>query len=281
MDSRRELRAYFALAFGIAWTSVLLLATTTGLPAPANAPPGNRLLVFGAMLAGPSMAGLGLTALFEGRQGLRALAQRLGHWRIGARWYATVAFVPAILLIVLAALSRISSSFVPGLLTSSSPAGTIVFALVAGLGAGLFEEIGWTGFATPRLLARLGWLRAGATLGIIWAVWHGLADYWGGATYGSLWAPHMMEWIVALTAFRILMTWAYHHTGSLLLAVLLHAGSTGAQALLWPAHATPPSELLWYGLFAASLWATVAVVVIRERAPRPRRGSLARAHGSP
>jgi len=280
MDSRRELRAYFALAFGIAWTSVLLLATTTGLPAPTDAPPGNRMLVFAAMLAGPSLAGLGLTALFDGRQGLRALAQRLGRWRIGARWYATVAFVPAVLLIVLAALSRTSSSFVPGLFTMASPASTVIFALIAGLGAGLFEEIGWTGFATPRLLPRLGWLRAGATLGIVWAIWHGLADYWGGASYGSLWAPHMLEWLVELTAFRILMTWAYHRTGSLLLAVLLHAGSTGAQALLWPASATPRAELLWYGLLAASLWVAVAVLVIREQAPR-RRGSLAQVHGSP
>ena len=265
MDSMRGLRAYFALAFGISWTAILLLATRTGLPAPANGPAGNRLLVFAAMLAGPSLAGLGLTALLEGRRGLRAFAQRLGRWRIGARWYATVAFVPAVLLVVLALLSRISSSFVPGLITNASPAITVMFAIVAGVGAGLFEEIGWTGFATPRLLSRFGWVRAGATLGIVWALWHALADYWGGASYGRLWAPHMLEWIVALTAFRILMTWAYRHTGSLLLAMLLHAASTGAQALLWPVGATPRAELLWYGLFAASLWIAVRVVVIHDR----------------
>src|SRR4029078_9364581 len=68
MHSMRGLRAYFALAFGISWTAILLLATRTGLPAPANGPAGNRLLVFAAMLAGPSLAGLGRTGPRQGRR---------------------------------------------------------------------------------------------------------------------------------------------------------------------------------------------------------------------
>ena len=65
MDSRRGLRAYLALAFGIAWTGVLLMAARTGLPAPLDAPPGNRLLVSAAMLARPSLAGLAVLVIRE------------------------------------------------------------------------------------------------------------------------------------------------------------------------------------------------------------------------
>ena len=113
--------------------------------------------------------------------------------------------------------------------------------------------MGWSGFATPRLLERYPWPRAGLVLGVVWAAWHGLADYyWGGAVHGPLWGLHFLEWVAALAAFRVLMTWVYAGTRSLLLGVLLHASFTGSQVLLWPA-ARPAEELLWYGLFACAL----------------------------
>lgn len=46
-----------------------------------------------------------------------------------------------------------------------------------GLVAGTFEEIGWTGFATPRLLGRQQPFVAGLALGLVWAVWHVLVDF--------------------------------------------------------------------------------------------------------
>ena len=45
-------------------------------------------------------------------------------------------------------------------------------ALAVGIASDLFEELGWTGFATPRLLARHGCLAAGLGLGVLWATWH-------------------------------------------------------------------------------------------------------------
>ena len=41
-----------------------------------------------AMLAGPSVAGILLTGLVDGRAGLREMLSRLLRWRVGARWYA-------------------------------------------------------------------------------------------------------------------------------------------------------------------------------------------------
>jgi membrane protease YdiL (CAAX protease family) len=254
-----DLRAYFALAFAISWGGALL----------AEGAGGDRVHVFLAMIAGPSLASLAL----QGTRGLRDLVARLGRWRLGWRWWAMLLVAPACLAAVLAALALASPSFAP----SRPSAAVAASAFAGGLVAGLFEELGWTGFATPRLVARFGWRRGAVWLGILWAGWHGLADFLFGARYGALWLPHFLEWFVALTAFRVLMTWCWTRTGSLLLAVLLHASFTGSQLLLWPA-ASPRAELLWYGLYALALWLAAAllsrprVAATRDERARPMPG---------
>lgn len=268
----RLLPAYFVLAFGISWTLVLLIAARTGLPALPRASTSDRMLVFLAMLAGPALASLGLTAVFDRARGLRGLAESLIRRRIGQRWLTAVAFTPAVLLTILGALSLASPSFRPSLSGSSLWMG-LAMALIGGFGAGLFEELGWTGFATPRLLAHFEWWRTGIVLGVLWGLWHVLPDFWGGSHYGTLWPLHMFEWILALTAYRVLMTWAYRCTGSLLLAMMLHASFTGAQILLWPPGASMGAELLWYGLLVAALWLAVAWVLMHERAQERRASS--------
>ena len=85
--------------------------------------------------------------LLEGRAGMRQLASRLKRWRVGARWYAVALLTtPLFLLAILWPLSAlIEPAFAP----------RFQWALFAiGVVAGRFEEIGWTGFATPRLLTR-------------------------------------------------------------------------------------------------------------------------------
>lgn len=270
---RHPLLAYFTLAFGITWAGALLVVWPTGVP--GRVPDIGQLLplVALAMLAGPSVASLVLTGVVERQAGLRALLTRLGRWRLGG-WYAAVLLAPALLAASLGALALVSPAFMPGVVVASGKVGVVGFALVAGLAAGFFEEIGWTGFALPRMLQRYGTLKAGVLLGVVWAVWHLLADYWGtGTVFGDLWAPHFLQWIVALTAYRVLVAWAYRHTGSLLLAQLMHASFTGGQALLEPRAASVTEGLLWYGVFAAALWIVVAgVVAVQARRAVPERG---------
>jgi membrane protease YdiL (CAAX protease family) len=58
-----------------------------------------------------------------------------------------------------------------------------------GLGAGIFEELGRSGFSTPRLLAWHAYLATALLIGLPWAIWHVLGDYLGGAGYGSSTCP--------------------------------------------------------------------------------------------
>ena len=88
-------------------------------------------------------------------------------------------------------------------------------------------------------------------------------------TFGSLLIPRMLLWTVAMmTPYRLLMTWVYTHTRSVLVAMLMHAGFTGGQALLNPTALSPVQNLLWYAIFASTLWVLAAVVIVRGRRSR-------------
>lgn len=260
---RHPLTSYFVLAFAVAWAGVFLVVGPGGFPATEMQIPLLLPFVFLAMLLGPSLTGLLLTGIVDGRDGLRGYFSRLGRWRVGLRWYGALLITPLLLFAVLAMLSRFSPAFVPGILAAKDKAALLGFAAMGGLGAGFFEEMGWTGFATPKLLARHGILAAGLLLGVIHSLWHFLPDVWGGvAPYGAFYISHFLLWVVALTAYRVLMTWVYSRTGSLLLGMLMHASFTGGQALIEPAGVSARDNILWYACFAAGLWLVVAVVAI-------------------
>lgn len=263
---RYALALYFVLAYAIAWTVIVLVVGPGNFPATGEEAGRKLIPVFLAMLAGPSIAGVAMTAWAEGRAGLADLWERLRRWRVPGRWYAVALLTtPLALLVVLLPLSWVSPVFRPGIVTASDKAALIGLSLAGGLLPGFFEELGWTGFATPRMQRRFGLLAGGLMLGVLWMVWHGLADYWGSAeTYGAWYAPHFLLWMAALTAYRVLMGWVYSRTASLLLGQLMHASFTGSQFLLSPQAASTAQNVLWYGLFAAALWAVVAVVGLRR-----------------
>src|SRR5262249_19557095 len=124
------------------------------------------------------------------------------------------------------------------------------------------EEIGWTGYAFPRLYDRLGLFRGSALLGIIWGIWHlPVIDYLGAATpHGAWWFRFVLAFVAAIAAVRILIGWGYAHTESVLLTQLLHASSTSSLAVFGPPRVTPGQEALWYAVYAAALWCTVAAI---------------------
>lgn len=258
---RHALLVYFLLAFAIAWGLILLIVGADGLqPATARAMQ-LVLLVFLAMLIGPSLTGVALTALLDGQAGLAALLARWRQWPVGVWWYAVALLTTTLgLLIIGSILAFVSPVFIPSLIASHDKGTVAAFALVIGGLAGFFEEIGWSGFATPRLLERYDRLKAGLILGVLWGTWHLLADYWGNAgAYGALYFVRGLLWVVTLTAYRVLMVWVYSKTNSLGLMQLMHTGFTGGQAL-WEPPLAPTAYFLWYGSFAAALWLLVMLV---------------------
>ena len=70
-------------------------------------------------------------------------------------------------------------------------------------------------------------LTTGLIVGVLWGAWHFLVIFWGSGTFlrsapaGPL--PARGPLLLCLPAFRVLMVWVYDRTGSLLVAMLMHA----------------------------------------------------------
>jgi hypothetical protein len=261
---RHSLLAYFALVFIFSWTwwGSLLVIAPGGLPG-GRAEFGAPALFALLAALGPSLVGIVLTPVVGGKEGLRALFTRLGQWRVNIAWYGvallTTSLLLSVILVVLAFL--VSPVFLPSIITTQDPAGTIAFGIVIGLVAGIFEELGWTGFALPRLQSQYKALTAAFILGVIWGLWHFVGDFWGRVdSYGALYIPNFVVFIIEVTAYRILIAWVYNNSrGSLLLAMLMHAAFSGGQYIFIPP-LSPIDSIRVHLVFAAALWLVVAVV---------------------
>jgi hypothetical protein len=112
---------------------------------------------------------------------------------------------------------------------------------------------------------RFGTWRATIYLALLHGLWHAMAGYLGEAgVFGAYWLPRFVAmWFVAMTAMRILLVWIYANTGSLLLAQLTHASSSGFLVILGPEAITPAQGTLWFAVYAVVLWIPAAIVVAR------------------
>jgi len=257
---RHDISIYFFLAYLIPWGGSLLLAAQKGFQV-GELRATELGLMFLLMLLGPSLASLTLTALLDGRAGLLSLFGRMSRWRIGWGWSAVVFLT--IPLISISLLTVLTTWLSPVYRIQLNPT-QVILGLAIGLLAGFCEETGWTGFALPRLQARYGPLASGLILGMLWAIWHGMADFWGSiATLGLFWLPNsVVFWLMPLTAYRILMVWVHKNTNSLLAAQLMHAFYTGTLVAISPT--TPTAEaMLWKALFSMTIWIALLLVVIK------------------
>ena len=292
---RHALATYFTLVFVLSWGGVLLvIGGPTGLPATPEE--SDRLFpaVYVAMLLGPSLASLLASLILNGRAGFQVLHNRLTHWRVAARWYAVALLTaPLLTTAVLLALSKRSPEFVPEILGSGQRGQTLVFAVLVGLGAGVFEELGWTGFAIPRLRLRHGVLASGLFLGVVWGAWHILVNLWASATpSGEISLVFLLPVLLSsvglgmLPVYRVLMVWVHDRTDSLPVAILMHASLTTSLIALRPA-ATGASLATYELVWAGTLWAILAGIAAFDRrwqfgvsAPRPSARHRPARHGN-
>lgn len=226
--------------------------------------------MFPIMLLGPSLIGLLLTGLVDGRAGLRDLFAQMRRIGVAPRWF----FVLIIPLVAMIAVLLVLHAIVSPIFTPNFfPVG-----LAFGCIAGFAEEIGWTGFAYPKLRAGRNGLQAAIFLGLLWGLWHLPAvDYLGTATpHGAYWGRYFLAFIAAMSAMRVLICWLFTRTGSVLLAQMLHAVSTGCLVILSPTHVSAGQEAAWYAIYAGVLWLIVLALVIAQgslflNAPAPLR----------
>jgi len=264
---RHPVRWYCIIVFAISWGGMLLtVGGPSGLPGTPQLVDALFAVALLGMLAGPTVSGILMTALADGRAGIRDVASRLIRWRVGGRWYAAALLVtPLAMGAVPLVISWTRPAFLPGIVASADRAALVQFSLVAGMMAGVFEELGWTGFAIPHLLRHRSVLRTGLIVGALWAVWHFIINVWtSGDASGALDLPLFLHSLVfsvgILTAYRVLMVWVYNETRSLLLAILMHMSLTTGNILFVPLSMVEWTGLWWSVTVATAFWTLVALV---------------------
>jgi len=208
---------FFLLTFALTWTFWLASAALAG---PDNvgffSVPG-PLFLLGVFA--PALVALALTAQGEGRSGLGRLLGRIGVWRVPARWYVFAAGYMAAIKLAAALIHRAATGEWPRF--GDTPLLLMLGAILVSTWAQAGEEIGWRGYALPRLgeAVGLGW--ASILLGAIWAVWHLPLFFLSGTGSDGQSFP---VYLLHVSALSVAMAWLYWKTGgSLLLVMLMHA----------------------------------------------------------
>ncbi len=213
---KNALLGYFILAYGISWVIGIPLALAAQRGNPQSIPFSIHYLY----AYGPMLSALIMTWLSDGSGGVKELFGHILKWRVKPLWWG-IALSPLILFAVVAIIQR----FIQGVWMDFSLLGQVNFLPDLGIGAlflwiftfGFGEEIGWRGYALPRLQKDRSALSATLILAVFWALWH-LPQF-----FYLFDAAILVGWFLGLTAGAIVLAWLYNSTeGSILIVAVWH-----------------------------------------------------------
>ena len=252
-----SLKTYFGIAFLIPIIATLWVIWKEGLQTDlvTTQISVSALVVIMSMVHAPTIAAVIVAFRDEGFDGIRKLFRQLKSWRFPLKWYIVALLVfPVAILAGLLFMRLFSPRYTPVLSLGVLAIGTLI--------SPLWEEIGWTGYATPRMLKKYSPLVTGIYLGVIHMFFHLVADYWGaGVFYGKLYLAHFFLWMAGLIVLRVITLWIYIRTKSLVLSWLTHVSYTGGQTIFVPLALTAAETVLWNSAFVLVLLLVLTFLV--------------------
>lgn len=206
---------------------------------------------------GPALGALIVIGIVEGSDGIKRLIRSLFQWRVKFVWYLVVLLGPALMMVTAVVLyylftgnglARNSNNWFSALPQHLLMVVSIFIFMMIGIWG---EEIGWRGFALPRLQKKYHPLLASLILGAIWAVWHLPLFFIEGSQQAQL---GMTYFLLATLGYSILYSWIYNGSKeSLFMIWLLHSmnNATVSYTMLYfkPLINEPVFSLAVLGLF--------------------------------
>ena len=262
-----QLTSYFILAFLGAWLVFIPLnLAQNGFGVLPFSLPLTPLLAL-ATFTGPTFATLVMVGITDGHSGIKSLFQRYTFRRVGLFWLFVALFGPLMAflttsIIELRSVSIAATQQIIVTILSLYPV-YIVLGLITGP---LGEEVGWRGFALPKLQEKMGPVWGSLCLGVLWAAWHFPLFFlpaWSGGLSVSLLALAYFTWVIP---FTVIMTWVYNNTrGNLLIMTLLHAAENAAVTLIALQLIVIRPTDLFFQLKAYGLLALFLIVITRGK----------------
>jgi membrane protease YdiL (CAAX protease family) len=246
MTKRYTLPIFFLLTFALTWAMWIPATITKASGGTSMLGPDNPIGQLGRWM--PGIAAILLTGLMTGKQGNSALFHSIKIWRVNIGWYAfALFFQPALFL---------TTKFIDGLfgnsyevasplasLTGQAPIAFVIPVIVISAIPGAFmEELGWRGFALPRMQDKTTALAASVILGFVWGIWHIPSMIFFGQTDILSITLSVINFIPG----TILFTWLFNNTkGSLLLVTLFHASTQYSNNFLGVIPTQTANILVW------------------------------------
>lgn len=169
-----SLIAYFALTYGITWV-LSIVAMNEWLPFQFS----DTVVVLSSLLLhyGPALAAIIIVVMISGWTGVRKMLGRFHEWQVGIHWYLFILLYPIASRLIAVGLDVLLGGALPNFFsTPSFPTGInplillILVFIIVFFQTGIGEEIGWRGFALPKLQARYNALTSSLILGVLWAL---------------------------------------------------------------------------------------------------------------
>jgi membrane protease YdiL (CAAX protease family) len=230
-----SLIAFFILAFGGFWPMLPLTSVSPSLP-----------LFIGTFM--PALAAILVTRIAEGKDGLKALRHRLTIWRVNPVWYIAALGLAVVIAFGARELAHLLGS------PAVEQAGGALFLIPMFFIFAIGEELGWRGFALPRLMKGRSPLSASLILGTLWAIWHWPVLLPGQALADTSLLTHSP----LLIASSVLYGWIFQHSrGSVVTAVMLHGAQNAAGVIFLSG--VEPTTAAW---LTTALYGVAAIVVV-------------------
>jgi membrane protease YdiL (CAAX protease family) len=269
---RHQLASYFGLTFAISWAMWLgLILGSLHIQTLVGA------VLNVVAIAGPSIAALVLATIL-GRTELRRLLAGFSLSRLSVRWTVIALVLPLAMMAAAIAVS-VAAFGAPSPRVTLGLAGVVLaeFVRVLFLGGPIEEELGWRGFALPRLQQHRNALDASILLGLVWRLWHlplyfvlgtGQSEMLSAGTSPAFAIGGFIGWTIGLS---VLFTWLFNQTGGSLIVVILFHAAVNLAAFLPTAVGSEGAASLLNVLIT---WLVAVVVVVRygraQLASRPR-----------
>jgi len=247
----KSLVAFWALAFLVSWGAGTLVAVSNqgalvnGVHVQSGALPMPFAVALVLLLisgSGPGIAAITVCVVDSQFGGVRSLLAQVLDWRTWPGWYVVALLLPTLLTLLATGIWAAATGARP---PRWFPLPTL-FQLAALAIFPWGEEIGWRGFAMPRLQTGLRWLPASLIVGVMWGVWHQWPLLTPAASGFDL--PGLAVFFVYIVSDSVLIGWAYERSGRKL--PLGWAGHAGLNAV---GPTAAPFGLVAVALAAAAL----------------------------
>lgn len=237
---------------------VATLVITYGLQAPAllakkgliDAPFEQFMPLLGLSAFGPTLGAIVAARFVDGRGGVRALFARFSIKGVALPLIVLAPLVSGTIFLVARAIAGLfgASDAIPYWQLPLAPEnwiGLVVFSLG--------EEIGWRGYAQPRLVERHGSAIASVVIGIFWALWHLMLNEMEGMPF-DVNAVFFFFFIFGTFVFT---WWTTLARGSIAVAFLFHVG-----AHLNNPHHAPETMFASIGIHTIAYAVIAALIVL-------------------